>query len=266
MCRCLISVIDGDKFRFNDHMKNEHDVRHDFDSLLVLSVMTSAEKKIFTGEFDKKLNVRISHKPRDPKRPVLKPSNEIVTIIEDEVEDETKDEFDEEREDEMFDIEDDEKSKIMINSREEIASPEVCPRPSVREGREGVLKCKFCPRYIKQSQMTKHKEEDHREMTVSFPDHSNTEPLLVDQMESEVEPGHNKSNQNVSNKRTTSIIDVDEVAKKLKQDDDRDEDWTAGGRSKKGKARLPCRYCSKKFGSKLSVTTHERKVHVARGY
>ena len=76
MCRCLISVIDGDKFRFNDHMKNEHDVRHDFDSLLVLSVMTTTEKKVFTKEFDRKLNDRITCKPKDNIiTPVQKSSN-----------------------------------------------------------------------------------------------------------------------------------------------------------------------------------------------
>ena len=40
-------------------MKNEHDVRYDLDSLLVLSVMTPGEKKLLTREFDTKLKERI---------------------------------------------------------------------------------------------------------------------------------------------------------------------------------------------------------------
>ena len=42
-------------------MKNEHDVRYDLDSLLVLSVMTRGEKSLLIREFDTKLIERISN-------------------------------------------------------------------------------------------------------------------------------------------------------------------------------------------------------------
>ena len=243
MCRCLISVIDGDKFRFNDHMKNEHDVRHDFDSLIVLSVMTTTEKKIFTKEFDKKLNERISCNPKDNiKTAVHNRSprcNKGVTIIEEEVENEIIDEVEEESEDEMFALKDNEKRIDTSSSRGEFTSQEVGPPPSVGAGREGVLKCKFCPRYIKQSQMQKHKEENHRKLIDSLTDQKNTEALLVDERES---IDRNNSSQNVSNlkrSRSNTSINVEKVPKKLRKSEEEDEDWTARGRSKKGNAKLP---------------------------
>ena len=148
MCRCLISVIDGSKSRFEDHMKNEHDVRYDLDSLLVLSVMTQGEKKIFNREFDTKLKDRIydkSDKSRDSKKQDFQDSN-VVEIKNDKTE---------------ISCLDDEETDEEVSQDENQKLTPVSAAPIDKIVREGVLKCKLCPRYIKQSQMIKHKEECH---------------------------------------------------------------------------------------------------------
>ena len=260
LCHCLISVVDGDKSRFDDHMKNEHDVRYDFESLLVLSVMTPAERKIFTGEFNKKLKDRISNRPTDIKMKVFKSSYEVTREVDDEVDLNIDDRIDHEIEHKI-----DEKN-IDCKKEEENENPRPEPRPAVPEGREGVLKCKLCPRYIKQSQMKKHKEEIHRQTERTSSDVS-TELLLLDQsgegarLELEQNAARIHPSNEIKRKSTNSSKDVDKVPKRIKEDDDGDEDWTV---KNKTKVRLPCRYCSKKFGSKFSVTAHERKVHVSR--
>ena len=73
----------------------------------------------------------------------------------------------------------------------------------------------------------------------SLADQKNTEALLVDERES---IDRDNSSQNVSNmkrSRSNTPINAEKAAKKLRKTEDEDEDWTAGGRSKKGKAKPP---------------------------
>ena len=262
LCHCLLSVVDGDKSRVDDHMRNEHDVRYDFDCLLVLSVMTQGEKKIFTREFDKKLKERIS-KSKDFVKPNI--SKEVLVDDVDVVDDDDDDD------DEIISVSDTNVDEAGLNIIGE-ESNEVSPQKMV-VNREGVLKCKFCPRYIKQSQMSKHKEENHknliensREFSGAWHRDRDTENLLrieENEQEMNVELDQNISPKIISNKKrsiSTSSINVDKVSKTTKEDvDPDDEDWSPPSKRKVG---LSCRYCSKKFSSKLSVTSHERRVHV----
>ena len=136
-----------------------------------------------------------------------------------------------------------------------------------KEVREGVLKCKLCPRYIKQSQMIIHKEEIHNKASIR----ENCEKLLTEENNQRKNVDVELDQNMVSKKRTlpSSSVNVDNVPKKNKAEsrssEEEDEDWTAPPRSKR-RVRISCRYCSKKFGSKLSVTTHERKVHTENGF
>merc|ERR1711936_1287257 len=49
MGRGLITIRNGDRARFLDHMNNEHDARFDFDVVLVVSLMTEEERKVFVS-------------------------------------------------------------------------------------------------------------------------------------------------------------------------------------------------------------------------
>ena len=222
-------------------MKNEHDVRYDLDSLLVLSVMTLGEKQLLTRQFDTKLKERICDKSRNPEKQDFEISN-VVKPKDDEIN--------------------------IIKEDQKLPPQAAAVTTADKVVREGVLKCKFCPRYIKQSQMKKHKVESHNKF---IEDNSEiVEKLLIEEnnQRNNVEM---ELDQNIFSKKrtldTNSSIKVDNVPKKTREEKrscgEEDEDWTA--RSKR-RVRISCRYCSKKFGSKLSVTTHERKVHTERGF
>ena len=256
MCRCLISVIDGNRSRFEDHMKNEHDVRYDLDSLLVLSVMTRGEKSLLIREFDTKLIERIcGDKLRKPEKLGFENSN-VVRIKEDQ-----DDKL------EISSLEDEETNEInSIDENQKLPTGVAVVAPIDRVVREGVLKCKLCPRYIKQSQMIKHKEESHKKVIKDNPE--NNEKLLTEE-NSQRKNVEVELDQNICSKKRTednSSLKIDKNPKKRREEsrsgEEEDEDWTV--RSKR-RVRISCRYCSKKFGSKLSVTTHERKVHTERG-
>jgi len=266
-CRCLITVKDGDKARFNDHMNNEHDVRYDFDTLLVISVMTDAEKKNLQKDFASKVNDRIKQTKKVPS----------LELKEDE--DVNVNNFDFTNNDEKIEISDDEdsqtvKEKIEIsddeaneesheNIPEDVSdktqlSPAPAPPPKKVEG---VLKCKICSKYIKQSLMENHKKTAHKDDTNST-NNSETEKLLA-------EPGdfdkliktmkENRSQQQQKRKHEDEEEDGDDDT-----EDKNDKDWSMSAElssSKKRTTRLPCRYCKKRFGSNLTLTKHERTVH-----
>jgi len=266
-CRCLITVKDGDKARFNDHMNNEHDVRYDFDTLLVISVMTDAEKKNLQKDFASKVNDRIKQTKKVPS----------LELKEDE--DVNVNNFDFTNNDEKIEISDDEdsqtvKEKIEIsddeaneesheNIPEDVSdktqlSPAPAPPPKKVEG---VLKCKICSKYIKQSLMENHKKTVHKDDTNST-NNSEAEKLLA-------EPGdfdkliktmkENRSQQQQKRKHEDEEEDGDDDT-----EDKNDKDWSMSAElssSKKRTTRLPCRYCKKRFGSNLTLTKHERTVH-----
>ena len=60
LCRGLIAFKDRNQTRFLDHMKEEHNVRFDFDVLLVATLLSEAEKVDLVGTNKEKF---ASHHP-----------------------------------------------------------------------------------------------------------------------------------------------------------------------------------------------------------
>ena len=259
-CRCLITVKDGDKARFNDHMNNEHDVRYDFDVLLVVSVMTDAEKKILLKDFAPKVNDRIKQKKK-------------VVSMESEEEDINTNDYDSSTasSDEKIEISDDEETppvteKIEISDDDEAiehhkentfeeAPANNSPAPPPKKV-EGVLKCKICSKYIKQSLMENHKKTVHNESTNIS---AETEKLLTEPGDFDKLLKTMKESRSQSQKRKLEDENSDDDT-----EDKNDKDWSMSSElsaSKKRTTRLPCRFCKKRFGSNLTLTKHERTAH-----
>ena len=120
---------------------------------------------------------------------------------------------------------------------------------SKRIDREGVLKCKYCPRYIRQSQMDEHKKIFHQN-EIKGKDSTETERLLASPSDSK----KMSAVQNAEKRKESQMSDRD----------DSDEDWNpslAQNESKKKRLMIPCSLCKKRFGSKLTLTHHERTAH-----
>ena len=156
-------------------------------------------------------------------------------------------------------------------SDEKIETPTVVVE---EKAKEGVLKCKTCSKYIKQSLMEEHK------ITHQLED-------MNEDISSEPSPAPTDSTGNIPKSEETKVstdnISDDEslplkvqknpnqeklekiVNKKRKSDSDDDEDWSATKESPKNrKKKLPCGQCRKSFGSKLALTSHERMAHKKR--
>ena len=235
-----------------DHMSTEHDVRRDADMevLLVITLMTAGERSKLRRDYSQKVSDRL--KPQAQKTVPLSRENDD----EEEVGVQQNGEVEvSEDENAVYDSE-----KIIISDDEEDVGDEransPAPEPAKKIEREGVLKCKFCAKYIKQSQMTDHKRNIHPEEAP--PSFTDSERLLL-------EPSDRKLNEttrlNHSQKRK-----VNEDSDNDCSDDDGDEDWSFEENMKNEMARkkrqmLPCRYCKRRFGSKMTLTQHERTSH-----
>merc|ERR1719186_2080438 len=127
--------------------------------------------------------------------------------------------------------------------------------------REGVLKCKICAKYIKQSLMGDHKKThavQEEEPAVSKGKDYASKPVL-DIVKSAVVLSKISENDN-----------EEESPKKMKRkgDDSDDEEWSPSERKKsksmvatKKDKKIPCTICRKTFKSKLGLLSHERIVH-----
>ena len=263
-CRCLIAIKDGDKARFQDHMNNEHDVRADRDTMeaiLVVTVMTQGERRKLINEFAQKVVDRI--RPRNVNKESVNPGKKDNNSLEYE---------EKSNKIEMSDSEEKnggESNKIVLSDSEEenCADNEDNPTemgrgsnvsrnakissdnpPKIQKvEREGVLKCKFCSKYIRQSQMKEHKNIFHQNEIIGKGS-PETERLLSeysDQM------------------KMSPVTNAEKRKESQLLSDDSDEDWSPNvqNEAKKKRLMIPCSLCKKRFGSKMTLTQHERTAH-----
>ena len=235
-CRCIISIKNGDKNRFNDHMNNEHDARFDFDVLMTVTTMTEGERRKLVRDNAAKVLERITPKNQQKKvdQNDEKESAEDEKII-------------------ITDSEDDE---------EEVIEKVKQASPVKKVLREGILKCKICFKYFKQSLMEEHKRTEHFEElnniqqteTPMNPEASD-EHLLKEHSDS-IKDSMKQMIRNIRKRKPS----VDDSEKDDDVDDD-DEDWTETKEKRKKVVWTRCSFCKKRFGSKLSLTQHERMAH-----
>ena len=121
-------------------MNNEHDARFDFDVILVVSIMTDAEKTILVSSNKHRINHFSLNKE------VKKQVDEIDLDVPENVPDVVQP-------DSNLDLKE---SPIRTTAK-----------PLSIGEREGVLKCKICLKYIKQSQMSDHKSSHESEEEVA---------------------------------------------------------------------------------------------------
>lgn len=257
-CRCLIAVKAGDKSRFRDHMNTEHDVRVDTETmevLMVVTIMTEGERKKLINDYSVKVTDRL--RPKNVNKVSMTPE---------------EGEFDNKR---ILEYDEEENNKIVLSDSEEEnyavskynntgnmdrgsnmsrktnislidQDEEADPQPK-RIEREGVLKCKYCPKYIRQSQMTAHKSTFHQSVMIGEGPHE-TERLLS----------------SPSDMKKLSPAQNGDKRKESQMSNDSDEDWNPSlehNESKKKRLMIPCSLCKKRFGSKMTLTQHERLAH-----
>ena len=256
LCRGLISFKNGDRSRFLDHMNNEHDARYDFDVVLVVSLMTDGEKKVFVNTNQDKLEALTGNTNKkgitdsDSKSLDISSKSKLHSIAEVNI-----------AEVEMID-----NASITetIPTTPETNETQVPNQETVTEEvaepvkREGVLKCKICSKYIKQSQLLDHRTT-HAE--------KDGEPVVHKEDTKETDDGPKKDSETVKPSPVTNnkseIGDEGESPRrgKRKGDGSEDEDWVAAKVKRKNPKSISCNMCRKKFSSKLGLTAHERMVH-----
>jgi len=292
LCRGLISFRNGDKARFLDHMNNEHDARFDFDVVLVVSLMTEGERKVFVDANRDKLE-SLSGKgmitKSGHKETKALPKNGAKSL---EVEDNRSDWLEDTATvphptTELKTLETVVMKPVQVTKELKpdsqakevpvVAEPEAPKENPVR--REGVLKCKICSKYIKQSQLLEHRqthaekendEEAPKLLTPSNDDKIQTKPS--DEMESSNKVSIDIStstqsddpitNSRIKKRKGDESDDEGWSPKKGKRKDSSDdEDWDANRVKRRNTKSIVCAVCKKRFSSKLGLTTHERMVH-----
>ena len=263
-CQCLIAIKDGDKGRFCDHMKTEHDVRVDMatmEVLMVITIMTDGERRKLINDFSLKVIDRLRPKNVNKVSMTQEPRNFVnKRILENEEEENNKVVLSDSEEEENYQDnkyncgEMDRASNVSRNTNittddnDPQEKNKVDPQPHLkRTEREGVLKCKYCPKYIRQSQMNEHKNVFHQNEMSGKGSHE-TERLLS----------------SPSDIKKVSPVQNADKRKECPMSDDSDEDWNPSleqNESKKKRFMIPCTLCKKKFGSKLTLTHHERTAH-----
>jgi len=237
-----------------DHMSTEHDVRRDADMevLLVITVMTAGERSKLRRDYSQKVSDRL--KPQAQKTvPLSSENDEEEGGVQLNGEVEVSEDENTIHNSEKIIISDDDDEDI---GDESANSP--APEPAKTIEREGVLKCKFCAKYIKQSQMTDHKRNLHPEEAP--PSSTDSERLLLEPCDRKLN-GTTRLNHSQTQKRKVNADSDNDCS-----DDDSDEDWSFEENMKNEMARkkrqmLPCRYCKRRFGSKMTLTQHERTSH-----
>ena len=260
LCRGLIAFKDRDQARFLDHMQEEHNVRYDFNVLLVATLMNEEEKKTLVqdnkekfatqkGNTEIKATVKETTPQPDPVQfyPCKFCDEQLVSKIE------------LKRHMVNVHVKADVKDVMTETSKlKKDQTPEIEPQTEPEKASiEGVLKCKVCQKYIKQSAMADHKlsHGDGNKSKISAKDNPN-----IEMAKSVV---CNKKTPDGPMKRK-SIDPIDKHTEEDDNDDPDDEDWDVKKakmeKSNKGKM-LACEHCKKKFGSSLGLTTHERMMH-----
>ena len=258
-CRCLIAVKAGDKSRFRDHMHTEHDVRVDTETmevLMVVTIMTEGERKKLINDFSVKVTDRL--RPKNVNKVSMTPEEgefDNKRILEYDEEENNKIVLSDSEEEENYAVNKynnrgnmDRGSNVSRNTNIGLIDQEeeADPQPK-RIEREGVLKCKYCPKYIRQSQMTAHKSTFHQSEMMGEGSHE-TERLLS----------------SPSDMKKLSPAQNGEKRKESQMSNDSDEDWNPSleqNESKKKRLMIPCSLCKKRFGSKMTLTQHERLAH-----
>jgi len=266
LCRGLIAFKGRNQTRYLDHMKEEHNVRYDFDVLLVASLMDQAEKDSFVQENRNKFE------PVKENSIVKKTSAELTT------------KKSKKRDETLQELVSNENTKTtVISSDEELEPSEVdnealdaddektVEKPII----EGVLKCKTCAKYIKQSAMAEHKLSHDADKPFDEGINSNSEnvmeleenvvkALTMVENASEVITNNNKSSKVTSGIKRKSKISKDDEDWEGGNGSDSDEDWDAKKTKTEKKKKIKCKVCSKKFASSMGVETHTRVVHRAK--
>ena len=156
LCRGLISFKERNQTRFLDHMKQEHNVRYDFNILLVATLLSEAEK------IDIVENYRDRFEPQ-----IVQTKNEDVetyVIVDEENSSEPliKCKFCDLEVSTRLELKnhmmnDHHAAKPAEKPNDKVAVETKTAIPVAKESIEGVLKCKVCGKYIKQSLMAEHK-------------------------------------------------------------------------------------------------------------
>ena len=260
-CRCLISINGGDKSRFRDHMNNEHDVRVDAETmevLMVVTIMTEGERKKLINDFSVKVADRL--RPKNVNKVSVTPEFDNKRSLEYEEEENNKIVLSDSEEEENYAADNkynrgemDRASNMSRNTNiglKETQEKEADDPLPKRIEREGVLKCKYCPKYIRQSQMIDHKNIFHQDEMIREGSHE-TERLLSSPSDmKKVSPAQNAVKR-----------------KESQMSDDSDEDWNPSleqNEIKKKRIMISCTLCKKRFGSKMTLTHHERMAHRER--
>ena len=198
----------------------------------------------------------------------------------------------------------DTKDKRNAKSSNDNSSPETNPAVPVTKSIEGVLKCKVCGKYVKQSVMVEHKAqhaENEKEAVVLQSKGSSGKSEEASKKESS--PNMAASNKGVSeyaiiggmaSKANVNKVKVGDSTKKAESarpgkrkklaskeweeednDDPDDEDFDvekAKVEARMSPKQLPCKYysqkfgrfCSKKFSSKVRLLSHMKEAHEAK--
>ena len=242
LCRGLIAFKGRDQTRFLDHMKEEHNVRYDFSVLLVTTLMNEAEKKTFVN------NHKTKWEPQNKNNVIeAAPLKKLDTVS-------TYPckfcdfRFSSNKELNIHMVSEHARSSVkdVITLSDTQKTKEAEAAPSI----EGVLKCKVCSKYVKQSAMAEHKlkHASNKEENPKF-------ESLNEEVEAYSEPTLNSS-KTIQKRKAKENDDSDD------SDDSDDEDWVEEKVDKTRKAkRLQCAHCKKVFGSSMALTTHERMTH-----
>ena len=260
-CRCLIAIKDGDKGRFCDHMKTEHDVRVDLatmEVLMVVTIMTDGERRKLINDFSLKVTERLRPKNVNKVSATQETRNFVNKSSLEKEEENNKVVLSDSEEEENYQDnkyncgEMDRASNVSRNTN--ITTDDNDPQEKNKDDphpkrieREGVLKCKYCPKYIRQSQMNEHKNIFHQKEMIGKGSHE-TERLLS----------------SPSDIKKASPVQNAGKRKESQMSDDSDEDWNPSleqNESKKKRFMISCKMCKKRFGSKLTLTHHERTAH-----
>jgi len=308
-------------------MNNEHDARFDFDVVLVVSLMSEEERRGFVSanrarleglggnanKDDKQMLVQSETKenpvvPHQQRTPDLEMTPDIqktpdVPKIQDfnsvKIPDTIHNTPDIQNIPDIKDTPDVQKTPNVQNTQDIQKAPAIqkisnstvgVSEAPVEENpvkREGVLKCKLCSKYIKQSQLLSHRKthDDEKNVELSNEEISQSSAKVAGKP-SDLEIKFDKMMGNTDSVNTSTdnsnTKNPDEDAKfhaqkrkgensdgdedwspkkgKRKQDSD-DEDWEASKVKKRNHKSVACAICKKKFSSKFGLTTHERMVH-----